>query len=717
MKVSAASAVDRLVGHTRCLAAVFTSFTFDPAFFEEQVLASVLRLSSDPLEQPERFREEGRRALQEVPVACIVDAGMRQPGHRLPYDLLEVHGRTFHPKVSLVLYEDFARLQVGSGNLTRGGYGENTELFFCRDLHYDQPGDVAVLKEVDEFLDALGRQVRVPGTQLQLVRKELSQRIGENQAGDAAFRFLHTERGPLLRQFLGLLPREARIVRAGVLAPFLERDDVSAATAEEYSSVLLTLAGLGKENLDFDLGVLWEDPPQVAPFPRVPEFADALGQLWCRKENGPPLALTWLTPSEVSARLLRFTDAAGVRRQMERAEAETLREHMELWPVGEVHVHAPSALVSAVRSRVRQLQLWLHPARRLEEGRLVKRPLHAKLLLLTSRRGSRTETFVLLGSPNASRKALLEGPQEAGNVEAAVAFVIDGEVRLQDLVPELVACEVTQPELHERNFPVLPRNWSVLIREVWHDAATRQLAITWDAEQEAPPGGWQLEYLGQPLASGAQVPHGETIVSGFDLSPTSCEVTLRVEENDYSIPILVRDLVALPADAGLRELSLEELLALLGHRIGRERLSHLRAQGERATASSVLAAIFGEGFGPTDVFRAWWGIEEDLSDERLSLQGFRLRLEGALGARPVWTKLREAAQSGALASSEAWFYGAELRRALSGIPVEKLTASKEKLGVLEAFIQTLDVELEALAPGNEQGPWMEQIRRFYEEGV
>jgi hypothetical protein len=716
MKLSSTSAVDRLAHSSRCLAAVFTSFTFDPVFFEEQLLASVLRLLSDPLEQPERFREEGRRALQEVPVACIVDSGMRQPGHRLPYDLLEVDGRTFHPKVSLLLYEDFARLQVGSGNLTRGGYGENTELFFCRDLRYGEPADVAVLEQVDGFFAKLEGQVRVAGTQLALVRKELSRLIKDTEVGEAPFRFLHTERGPMLRQFIDLLPKDARITRAGVLAPFLERDDVSAASAEEYSSVLLTLAGLGAGELDFDLGVLWEDPPQVSPLPQVPEFGAALGQLWCRKESGPPLSLTWLTPADVSAKLLRFTDATGVRRQMDRAEAEALREHSELWPVGELWAHAPQELVSAVRSRVRNFQFWLHPARRLEAGRLVKRPLHAKVLLLTSRRGTRTETFVLLGSPNASRKALLAGPQDGGNVEAAVAFVVEGELTLQELVPELVACEAAQPELRERTFPSLPRNWSLLIQSVWHDAAARELVITWVPGQEAPPGGWELGYLDRQLAAGAQPPSEQTVISGFDLSPVSCEVIFRVQGSEYSIPILVRDLVALPADMSLRELSLEELLALLGNRLGRERLALLRMQRGQAAANAVLSAIFGEGFGPTDVFRAWWGVQEDLSDERLSFQGFRLRLEGALGARPVWMKLREAAKTETLAPSEAWFYGAELRRALTGIAPEALE-NLEKRSALEAFIQALDRELEEIAPGHGEEPWMKQIRRFYMEGA
>ncbi|WP_257445907.1 phospholipase D-like domain-containing protein [Archangium lipolyticum] len=696
---------------------MFTSFTFDPAFFEEQVLAAVLRLTSDPLEQPERFREEGRRALQEVPVACIVDGGMRQPGHRLPYDLLEVHGRTFHPKVSLVLYEDFARLQVGSGNLTRGGYGANTELFFCRDLRYDQPDDVAVLKEVDGFLAALEPLVRVPGTQLILVRGELSRRIGQTPVGTAAFRFLHTEHAdPLLRQFLALLPEGARAVRVGVLAPFLERDDVSGASADEDSSVLLTLAEHGEGKRAFDLGVLWEEPPQTAAS-QAPAFSEALGTLWCRKESGPPLSLTWLTPTDATAKLLRFTDAAGIGRQMDRGSAEALRERGELWPVGDLQVFAPAVLVSTVRSRVSGFQLWLHPARRLDGGRLVKRPLHAKLLLFTVRRGSRTETFVLLGSPNASRKALLAEARNERNVEAAVAFVLDGEVTLQELVPELVACDAAQPELRERTFPASTRNWGLLIQSVWHDAALRQLTITWDPAHPAPPGGWALVYLNRTLASGAEVPPGEGVIPDFDLSPASCEVVLRVEGNEYSVPILVRDMVALPADAGLRELSLEELLALLGNRIGRERLSLLRAHRGQAATNAVLSAIFGEGFGPTDVFRAWWGVQEDLSDERLSLQGFRLRLEGALGAQPVWMKLREAARAGALASSEAWFYGAELRRALSGVSPEVLTVAEEKRGALEAFIRTLDVELDELAPGAAQDPWMERIRRFYMEGA
>ncbi|WP_437665402.1 hypothetical protein [Sorangium sp. So ce1182] len=42
---------------------------------EEQVLRAVLRLASAPVEQAPRFHDEAIRALQAMPVACVVNAG------------------------------------------------------------------------------------------------------------------------------------------------------------------------------------------------------------------------------------------------------------------------------------------------------------------------------------------------------------------------------------------------------------------------------------------------------------------------------------------------------------------------------------------------------------------------------------------------------------------------------------------------------------------
>ncbi len=716
MKLPRASAVDRLATTSRCLGALFTSYTFDPAFFEEELLAAVLQLGSDPLEQPARYHDEARRALREVPVACVVDAGMREPGHRLPYDVLEVHGRTFHPKVSLILYEKFARLQVGSGNLTRGGYGGNTELFFSRDLHYDEGSDTATLLEVDRFFVAIAGLVRHPGTQLSLVREELSRRLraGGATPSISAFRFLHTEDGSLLEQFLALLPPKAIPERVGILAPFLERDDARG-WDDEFTSVLLRLAQLSKSAPAFDLGVLWENPPVHPESTRHIALTEGLGRLWAFKPETTSPSLTYLAPTGLTTNRLRYLDEHGSSRQMARADAERHVEEGRLWEAPPPSTFAPPHLVEQARAKSGNFQLWLHPARRVEEDRAVTRPLHAKLFLVTIRRGSRHETFVLIGSPNASRRALLSSPDEGGNIEAAVAFVLEGELSLAELVPELVACTPEQVSMADRNFPAAPRNLALLVQSAVHDAAERTLCITWAQGEPPPEAEWTLRYREQTLVSGGALPSTPSLFPDFTLSPASCELVLRSGDADFTIPITVLDLAALPADAALSGLNLAELLALLGRRIGRERLATVRSQRGEEGTNEVLAALFGDGFGPVDVFRAWWGLENDLKDAQLSVPAFRARLEGSLGARAVWNALQGAAGT-TLAREEAWFYGAELARTLRGMDVGSTRDGDEKQKLLGQFLRTLTTQLESLAPASQEAPWMGRIVRFYGGG-
>lgn len=708
---------DRLVAATRCLAAVFTSFTFDPAFFEEQLLPGILHLSSDPQEQTERFLEEGRRVLQEVPVACIVDASMRQPGHRLPYDLLEVSGRTFHPKVSLVLYEGFARLQVGSGNLTRGGHGGNTELFFSRELRYESSEDVALLRQVDRFLESIAALVRRPGTQLALVRDELNRRTAGTASGQSEVVFLHTEDGPLLAQFLELIPEHARPVSAGALAPFLERDDLHIRDSDPANSALLSLASFRGGRHPLDVGVLWEDPPLIRSGAKPVSIGAHLNQLWCHRVEARPHKLEYLTPTEVSERRVRFRDRHGEVRQDNRAELEALIEADALWPVPELKVHAPANVMAAIAERGSLGSLWLHPARRFEDEQPVNRPLHAKLYLVAGRRGQRTDTFVLLGSPNASRRALLDGPEEAGNIEAAVAFVMEGEHRLHDLVPELVACDLENTRIMERVFPAAETNWALVLESVTHDPRARTLDVVWAAPKawaSFADRAWELKYLERSLAVGTGIPDGPTQLQGFDLHASCCEVVLVVNGIEFTAPILVTDLVELPAEPALRGLSLAELLALAGHRVDRERLGvHRAAQGSNG-ATSLLAAIFGEGFGPADVFRAWHSLEKQLAAPGQSVAGFKLRLNGAFGAWPIWLKLREAVESSELSREEAWFYGAELLRGLAAVPVPEQVERKAKLALLRDFTTRLRSALEPLAPDSSADSWLERVRRFYE---
>ena len=102
--------LDRLMAGTRsCLGATFLSYTFDPTFFEEEVLSTLLGIMSDPEEAPRAFINEATHKLQQVPVTVMVDPGHLQGGKRLPYDLLPARReRIFHPKLTLILYKDLA---------------------------------------------------------------------------------------------------------------------------------------------------------------------------------------------------------------------------------------------------------------------------------------------------------------------------------------------------------------------------------------------------------------------------------------------------------------------------------------------------------------------------------------------------------------------------------------------------------------------------------
>jgi hypothetical protein len=152
-----------LVSEEPCLGAVFCSYTFDPAYFEDHALRALLRLRGDPDEDGARYHEEARAALQETPVACFVDASVRRGGRRLPYDLLLVRGRTFHPKIVLVLYPSEARIAIGSGNVTRSGLEQNTELFFVRRARYDDPAEAALLCDIDGFVASCAGLATSPG--------------------------------------------------------------------------------------------------------------------------------------------------------------------------------------------------------------------------------------------------------------------------------------------------------------------------------------------------------------------------------------------------------------------------------------------------------------------------------------------------------------------------------------------------------------------------
>ncbi len=704
-----------------CLGAVFCTYTFDPAYFEDHVLRSVLRLRCDPEEDATRYHEEALRALQETPVACIVDASVRTPGRRFPYDLALVRKRTFHPKVFVLLFESEARLAVGSGNVTKSGLEQNTEMFFVRRLPYGDPASAGLLREVDAFLAECEPLATHPGSQLALVRQSLANRIGPapstRQRTDV--QFVSSFGGPLLEQLSRALPNEAKITRVGVLAPFFEQDDLEAGAAEEgMHAVLADLLRLRpSDGAVLDLGVPWDDAPLAAPASEAkPSLDDGIGALWAWRKREPTddghvERMDYLVVEAATAKRAQAKNAAGDSCRFERELLEAEIDAARLWRVPTPTVFAPKNILRRLASE-RAVRLWLHPTSDVApSGRARRRPLHAKVFLVTTTVRNRTFTYAMIGSANASRSALAKSVEQRGNVEAGVLRRFDGEVTLRDVLPTLVSHSLEGVELCERETPEASVDLSAWIDDVVHDAAARTLQVVWRTDGPAPLENWTLRYLDRDLASGNGAPASPTEIASFDLATTSAEVILASAGMEWQLPIRVLDLAALPTESIPSSLGLRELLALLGRRVGSERLAAVRAQRGPVGVASVLDAVFGEGFGPTDVFKAWWGAAEDL---RLAatIAAFRHRLVGPTGVRTAWRQLREVPPE-VLSPDEIWVYGCELLRELKTLDLNDGPDTPTKRALLDEVVTELNADLLRLVPTMAEHPWMAAVAKFY----
>ena len=115
---------------------VATSFTFDAAFFEDECLSRFLGLETDARETPTANLIEREEELSKVTcAAALVDQHHARGLRNLRWDLLSARlpQGILHAKVSLLLWNQHARLIVASANLTEPGYRLNHEVFTVLD--------------------------------------------------------------------------------------------------------------------------------------------------------------------------------------------------------------------------------------------------------------------------------------------------------------------------------------------------------------------------------------------------------------------------------------------------------------------------------------------------------------------------------------------------------------------------------------------------------
>lgn len=122
------------------IACIASTFEFDAAFFETELLPRFLGLRFDHTENELTFLVEREEKLALTAATVLVDIHKVDPGQTtLRWDQvpIAVPGAQSiqHSKIVLLAWERLVRLIVGSANLTRPGYRRNREVFASLDFY------------------------------------------------------------------------------------------------------------------------------------------------------------------------------------------------------------------------------------------------------------------------------------------------------------------------------------------------------------------------------------------------------------------------------------------------------------------------------------------------------------------------------------------------------------------------------------------------------
>lgn len=152
----------------KAVACIASTFEFDAAFYETELLPRFLGLKFDQTENERTFLIEREENLELISAAVLVDIHKIDPGQTtLQWDQIPIAvpgaQAIQHSKVVLLVWENLVRLIVGSANLNRSGYRRNREVFAALDFYDDresvprQPVDEAIV-----LLEELLAWARIP---------------------------------------------------------------------------------------------------------------------------------------------------------------------------------------------------------------------------------------------------------------------------------------------------------------------------------------------------------------------------------------------------------------------------------------------------------------------------------------------------------------------------------------------------------------------------
>ncbi len=131
-----------------------TTFTFQAGFFETECLGRMLQLECDPDTGGAAYLVEREEKMARLMSASVVVDRAHARGQRsLRWDLIpfRTNAGIMHAKLSILLWQHHARVIVTSANLTEYGYRQNLEVFAVWDFHREGVFPAELFRAATDF--------------------------------------------------------------------------------------------------------------------------------------------------------------------------------------------------------------------------------------------------------------------------------------------------------------------------------------------------------------------------------------------------------------------------------------------------------------------------------------------------------------------------------------------------------------------------------------
>ena len=648
---------------------VATSFTFTPAFFEEECLARFLQLESDPTEDgPVYLVEREEKLAQLTCAAALVDQHHCRGSRSLRWDLLPARmppASLLHAKVSLLCWSRLIRIIIASANLTEDGYRRNQEVFGVVDFKPEGESPLSCLHDTITFLREAALHSRV--------------------AGDSS--------SPALGRWNALLDRAIRESREWELPAEEKRRDAVRVRA--------LFSGPGYPSVFDTLGQLW---PGGSP----PSYAAVVSPFFDRPDvQNQPASKLW-----------------GVLRQRGEATVDFYVAAEEVLDGAGVFLFAPRSLLDAQPGRstaTTNFYRVLVPP---------ERPLHAKGIWLEDERwtvyaiGSSNFTRAGTGLSKASNlEANLVYVVDADRDRQAKKLVdatfpegeqvdLGGDVKWkprtgegEDEVGEEI---LLPPAFADAVYNCVASNRAtVVLSIIGEPPAGWELVTDGDGRRFAGEGEWQAEGLPAPWV----------IPWDTERPPSGFWVRWAGSVGSAWWPVNVLTGNALPPPAELKNLPLEVLINILSSARPLHRVlgGYLRRRGREKNGDGANKPVVDphkrvdtSRFLLQRTGRISWALNalrERLERPAVTLEFLLWRLHGPVGVLALAKALEREAQS----DEEKAFLISELILELARVKPQATPGCLPPTQHL-AEIRALIPELKSLVPGGPAGP--ENLRRY-----